>query len=166
MSCLVVRGWCERWETVRLKEKHLCIHQRIRGGSKRTATRGVPVACRRVPKKHVIAGGHRPLQGFYGISRRYCRDTVVAYGWKATLTTAVVFKTHYIPRLYNPPLFYIGWFGVGWQRHCRTCRSLRELDNQGTVFLSFFFLWRSPTAVVVELDHLCEVKNLYSAQGN
>ena len=28
---------------------------------------------------------------------------------------------------------YIGWVGVGWQRHCcKTCRSLRELDTQGT----------------------------------
>ena len=27
---------------------------------------------------------------------------------------------------------YVGWVGVGWQRHCKTCRSLRELDYQGT----------------------------------
>ena len=41
-----------------------------------------------------------------------------------------------------PPLFSIGWVGVGRQRHCETCRSLRELlDNLGTVFFfSFFFL--------------------------
>ena len=34
------------------------------------------------------------------------------------------------------PLFYIlvGWVGVGYQRHRKTCRSLRELDNQGTDF--------------------------------
>ena len=42
---------------------------------------------------------------------------------------------------------YIGWVGVGWQRHCRTCRSLRELDNQGTYFFFCFFggrlNWRS-----------------------
>ena len=38
------------------------------------------------------------------------------------------------------PLFYLGWVGVGWQRHCKTCRSLRELDNQGTVFCLFVFL--------------------------
>ena len=31
---------------------------------------------------------------------------------------------------------YIG-IGVGWQRRCKTCLSLRELDNQGAVF--FFF---------------------------
>ena len=31
---------------------------------------------------------------------------------------------------------YIG-VGVGWQRRCKTCHSLRERDNQGTVF--FFF---------------------------
>ena len=39
--------------------------------------------------------------------------------------------------LYTPPLFYIGWVGVRWHRHCKTCRSLRELDNQGTIL---FFL--------------------------
>ena len=31
---------------------------------------------------------------------------------------------------------YIG-VGVGWQRRCKTCQSLRELDNQGTVCLLF-----------------------------
>ena len=61
-----------------------------------------------------------------------------------------------------PPLFCIGWVGVGWQRHCITCRSLRELDNQSAVFC--FFGGRPK--LVVELDHLCEVKNLYSTQGN
>ena len=30
-----------------------------------------------------------------------------------------------------------GRVGVGWQRNCKTCRSLRELDYQGTVFLLF-----------------------------
>ena len=39
-----------------------------------------------------------------------------------------------------PPLSYIGWVGVGWQRHYKTRRSLRELiDNQGTVFVCFVF---------------------------
>ena len=33
------------------------------------------------------------------------------------------------------PLFF--GVGVGWQRHCKTCQSPRELDNQGTA--SFFF---------------------------
>ena len=61
-----------------------------------------------------------------------------------------------------PPLFYIGWVGVGWQRHCKTCHSLRELDNQGTVFLCVFFGGRPQP--VIELDHLCEVKNIYFAQ--
>ena len=32
------------------------------------------------------------------------------------------------------PILYIGRVGVGWQRHCKTCRSLHELDHQGTVF--------------------------------
>ena len=42
----------------------------------------------------------------------------------------------------SPPRssLYIGWVGVHWQRHCKTCRSLRELDNQGTVFFVFVFL--------------------------
>ena len=41
--------------------------------------------------------------------------------------------------------------------------SLRELDNQGTVFALFF---GGRPQLVVELDHLCEVKNLYSAHRN
>ena len=42
---------------------------------------------------------------------------------------------------YNTPplLFYIDWVGVGWQRHCKTCRSLRDLDNRGTVIS--FSIW-------------------------
>ena len=28
--------------------------------------------------------------------------------------------------------FHSSWVGVGWQRHCKACRSLRDLDNQGT----------------------------------
>ena len=51
---------------------------------------------------------------------------------------------------------HIGRVGVGWQRHDKTCRSLRELDSPGTVF---FFFGDHPQ-LVVELDHLCEVKNL------
>ena len=39
-------------------------------------------------------------------------------------------------------LFYIDRVGVGRQRHCRTCRSLRELNNRGTVLC----FWRSATA--------------------
>ena len=27
---------------------------------------------------------------------------------------------------------------VGWQRRCKTCQSLRELDNPGAVFLFLF----------------------------
>ena len=62
----------------------------------------------------------------------------------------------------TPPIYYAytGWVGVGWQRHCKTCRSLLELDNQGT---SLSFGGRSQ--LVVELDHLCGVVTLYSAQG-
>ena len=40
-------------------------------------------------------------------------------------------------------------------------RSLRELDNQGTVFFS-----GGRPQLVVELGNLSEVTNLYSAQGN
>ena len=54
------------------------------------------------------------------------------------------------------PLLFIGWIGVGWQRHCKTCRSLRELDDQGSVFF-FFFVFGGRLQLVVELDHLCEV---------
>ena len=53
------------------------------------------------------------------------------------------------------PLLYIGWVGVGWQRHGETCRSLRELDNQGT-----FFFFLAVAQLVVELDRLCVVNNL------
>ena len=58
------------------------------------------------------------------------------------------------------PLAYImyrlGWFS-GWQRHCRTCRSLHELDHQGAIY---FFLF-----MAVELNHLREVEKFYSTQG-
>ena len=49
-------------------------------------------------------------------------------------------RGHFFLFLLTPPLplqcpqFYIGWVDVGWQRHCKTCRSLRELDNQRTFF--------------------------------
>ena len=36
-------------------------------------------------------------------------------------------------------------------RRCKTCQSLRELDNQDTVFF-FFFL--AVTMVVIQLDHI------------
>ena len=65
--------------------------------------------------------------------------------------------------VYPPsPNIYIGWVGVSWQRHSKTCCPLRGLDNQGTVL--FYFGGRPQ--LVVELDPLYEVKNLYSAQGN
>ena len=40
--------------------------------------------------------------------------------------------------------------GVGWRRRCKTCQSLRELDNQGTV--SFFIL--AVTGMVIDIDHV------------
>ena len=55
-----------------------------------------------------------------------------------------------------------GSWCVGWQRHCETCRSLRELDNPvhfpPPPFFFFFFWWSLQLAV--ELDHLCGVGNL------
>ena len=37
--------------------------------------------------------------------------------------------------------------GVGWQRRCKTCRPLRELDNHGTYpFLPYFFLFLAVAA--------------------
>ena len=45
---------------------------------------------------------------------------------------------------------YIG-VGVGWQQRCKTCHSLREQDNQGTVF---FVLALAVTMMVIELDHI------------
>ena len=36
---------------------------------------------------------------------------------------------------------YVGWISAGWQRHCKSCRSLREPDNQGIVFCCRF-VWR------------------------
>ena len=53
------------------------------------------------------------------------------------------------PRVIHMQVYVcVGWVGVGWQRHCRARRSLRELDNQGTYRL---FL-RSPY-LAVELAH-------------
>ena len=57
---------------------------------------------------------------------------------------------------------YLGWIGVGWQRHCKTYRSIRELDNQGTQRFVLFFL---SLQLAVELDHLCGVESLYTVQG-
>ena len=55
---------------------------------------------------------------------------------------------------------YIG-VGVGWQRRCRTCQSLRELDNHGGVF----FLFLAVTTMVVELDRIMRGGGRKSAQG-
>ena len=56
-------------------------------------------------------------------------------------TTTAMHEIKYISRveyILSPP------YRLGWQRHCQTCRSLHELDNQGTVF--FFSGWLLPTA--------------------
>ena len=45
-----------------------------------------------------------------------------------------------------------GWVGVGWQRRCTSRQSLRELENPGTIFRFFSFLWRRPW-LTVELEH-------------
>ena len=44
---------------------------------------------------------------------------------------------------------YVG-VDLGWQRRWKTCQSLREVDNQGTVFFMFFL---AVTMMVIELDH-------------
>ena len=65
------------------------------------------------------------------------------------------------------PFDIIGRLGVGWQRHCKTCCSIRDLDNQDTLFSFYFFVFFGGLPqVVVVLDHLGEV-DVYSAQqGN
>ena len=52
------------------------------------------------------------------------------------------------PYGHPPPIHYIGWVGVGWQRHWKTRRSVRDLDNQGAVFdlLAVSHSWRSSYA--------------------
>ena len=42
--------------------------------------------------------------------------------------------------------------GVGWQRRCKTCQSLRKLDNQGTILFLFLFFF-AVTMIVIELYH-------------
>ena len=61
-----------------------------------------------------------------------------------------------------PHLLYVG---VGWQRHCKACPPLLELDSRGTAYLFIYLFFAGRSQLVVELDRLCEVKNLYSAQG-
>ena len=36
-------------------------------------------------------------------------------------------------------VLYIGWIGVSWQRHCKTCRLLRERQPGYIPFRFFFF---------------------------
>ena len=50
--------------------------------------------------------------------------------------------------------------GVGWQRRCKTYQSVRELDNQGTVFLG-----GAVTMMVIEYIILCGVEARTFAQG-
>ena len=50
------------------------------------------------------------------------------------------------------------WVGVDWQRQCKRRQLLGELDNHDTLFFSLLFL-------AVELDHLCGMENVNSAQG-
>ena len=57
---------------------------------------------------------------------------------------------------------YIG-VGVGWQRRCKTCQSLRVLENQdGTVF---FFFRLAVTMMVIELDHIARGEEPYFRTG-
>ena len=46
---------------------------------------------------------------------------------------------------------YIG-VGVGWQRRCKPCQSLRVVDNQVLFFIRFVF--SAVAMMVVELDHI------------
>ena len=50
------------------------------------------------------------------------------------------------------PIFYIGWVGSGWQRHCTTCRSLHELNHQGTFFFFLLLFLGGRSQASVELD--------------
>ena len=43
--------------------------------------------------------------------------------------------------------------GVDSQRRCKTCKSPRELDDQGTVIL-FFWFFSAVTVKVIEYDHI------------
>ena len=52
----------------------------------------------------------------------------------------------------TPLPFYSG-VGVGWQRRCKICQSLRELNNQGAFFLFFLAI----TMMGIELDHVVRV---------
>ena len=84
---------------------------------------------------------------------------VAYYSWTGRTVKAsyylIVAHAKAIFHPFPPPTIYqVGWVGVGWQRHYKTCRSLLELNNQGTVF----FLIGGHPQLVVELDHLCEVK--------
>ena len=70
-----------------------------------------------------------------------------------------------------PPLpvkhyMYIG-VGVGWQRYCKTCQSLRGQDNQVTVFFGGVLAVTMMMMMVIELSSqiiLCGVENHNSAQ--
>ena len=72
-------------------------------------------------------------------TERACRAVIAAVAAGLLLSPPMPSPSRWV-FISTPPLFYtsIDLVGVGWQRHCRTCCSLRELDNQGIVF--FFFL--------------------------
>ena len=60
-------------------------------------------------------------------------------------------------------------YGLGWRRLATTLQlysmpltTVRELDNQGAVFL--FFVLGGRSLLAIKLDHLCRVENLYSAE--
>ena len=61
-----------------------------------------------------------------------------------------------------PPRILLRWVGVGWKRRCKTRQSLRELDNQGAVFV-----WGGVGSpwLAAELDHLSRLETLNSLQG-
>ena len=88
---------------------------------------------------------------------------------KSGLEKGPFFFKRQLPPAFCPPpsppsILGIGWVGVGWQRHCcTTCRSLCDLDNQGTVFFGTGG-GGSVTAGDRVVDHSCGVESLHSAQ--
>ena len=99
--------------------------------------------------------GHRVGQGDYCSDSAYLFSQIRVFGevWgsssgepqKVKVMTlygkhASYWRRRHSPHRAPPLLLYIGWVGVGWQRHCKTYHSRRELDNQGTAFFVFAFL--------------------------
>ena len=59
---------------------------------------------------------------------------------------------------------YIG-VGVGWKQRCKSCQLLRQLDNQDTVYCSFFFFLLAVTIMLIEFDQIVRGGEPNSAQA-